>query len=219
MSQPIPSRRLTLAEYLDLERSSPRKHEYYQGEIYAMAGGTPEHGLVQGNVVRALGNHLAASPCVVLTRDVNVYIEASELGTYPDAFVVCGAVERHATLENSVVNPKLVVEVLSPSTEAYDRGAKFDHYKRLGSFLEYVLIATDRFHVDRFVRQTDGSWRATSYSGREATLPLESIGCEVPLREIYEKVELVAPVTDEPSPRPPGVGPPIARRRVRRMES
>jgi Uma2 family endonuclease len=206
MAHPEKTRRLTHAEYAALEAAASTRHEYYAGQVFAMAGGTPEHSLVASNVTRLLGNLLASKPCVVLNSDASVYVEATDLATYPDATVICGSVKRHPSLENSVVNPVLIVEVLSPSTEAYDRGAKFSHYKRLSTFTEYLLVATDRFHVDRFVREPDGTWRATEASGLTAVVTLAAVEGSISLDEVYAKIELIAGSSEPPSPRPPGVG-------------
>jgi Uma2 family endonuclease len=204
MAETAPERRVTPAEYLAAEWASVQKHEYVRGHVYAMAGATPKHNLVCGNVIGALRDLLRARPCVVLPSDQHVYVEATELGTYPDATVLCGAPRNHRDFPRSVTNPTILVEVLSPSTEAYDRGAKFRHYRRLESLREYVLVATDGIAVDHYRREADGTWRLFAYSGRDATMRLESVDVAVPLAEIYEKIELVAPEgLEEPSPYPP----------------
>jgi Uma2 family endonuclease len=139
-----------------------------------------------------------------LPSDQHVYVEATELGTYPDVTVVCDAAKYHRDFPTSVVNPSILVEVLSPSTEAYDRGAKFDHYGRLESLREYVLVSSDRFAVDHFVREADGSWRFTTVRGLGGLLKLPSVDVTIPLAEIYENLEVVAPEgIEEASPRPP----------------
>ena len=200
------TRRLTHAEYVAFEAPASARHEYCAGQVFAISGGTPEHSLVASNVTRLLGNLVASKPCVVLNSDASVYVEATDLATYPDATVICGPVTRHPSLENSVINPVLIVEVLPPSTEAYDRGARFSHYKRLATFTEYLLIATDRFHIDHFVREGDGTWRVTEASGRAAVVSLSAIDGSLSLAEVYAKMDLVAGSSEAPSPRPPGVG-------------
>jgi Uma2 family endonuclease len=205
MAQPHGSR-VTPAEYLEYERRSEEKHEYLAGRIYAMAGGSPKHNLVCGNVVGALGDRLRGRPCVVLTSGQHVFVEATQLGTYPDVTVLCGHAVHNKDFPHSLVNPSILVEVLSPSTEAYDRGAKFDHYRRIETLREYVLVSTDRVAVDHYLRESDGTWRLTAFRGLDAKLRLPTVDAVVPLSELYEKIELVAPEgIEEPSPYPPEV--------------
>jgi Uma2 family endonuclease len=132
MAQPAEKpKRLTPAEYLSLESESGQKHEYLRGHVYAMAGGTPKHNAICGNAIGTLGERLRSRRCVVMPSDQHVYVEATELGTYPDVTVLCGPAKYHPDFPRSGVNPTILIEVLSPSTEGYDRGAKFDHYRHL----------------------------------------------------------------------------------------
>lgn len=210
MAQPAHAQLLTPIEYLALERSSEQKHEYLSGRIFAMAGASPKHNLVCGNLIGALRERLRARPCAVMPSDQHVYVEATGLGTYPDVTVLCDKAKHHPDFPQSLVNPSILVEVLSPSTEAYDRGAKFDHCARLDTLREYVLVATDRFAVDHYVRDVDGTWRLTQSRSLEGSLRLACVDATVPLSEIYENLELVAPEgIEEPSPHPPGVTRPI----------
>jgi Uma2 family endonuclease len=206
MLQPVDKpRRVTPAEYLALEKASPEKHEYLRGQIFAMAGASPKHNLVCGNIIGALRDRLRARRCAVMP-DQHVYIEATELGTYPDVTVLCAPAKFHPDFPHSLVNPSILIEVLSPSTEAYDRGAKFDHYSHLQTLQGYVLVATDRFAVDHYLREADGSWRLTTARGLDAGIRFPSVDVVVPLREIYENLDLVAPDgIEEVSPHPPGV--------------
>ena len=197
---------VTPAEYLEYERRSEQKHEYLSGRVYAMAGGSPKHNLICGNAARALGNRLRGRPCVVLTSGQHVFVEATQLGTYPDVTVLCCRAARNEDFPQSLINPSILVEVLSPSTEAYDRGAKFDHYRRIETLREYVLISTDRVAVDHYLREDDGTWRLTASRGLESKLRLPTLDAVVPLSELYEKIELVAPEgIEESSPYPPEV--------------
>ena len=206
MAQPHDASLVTPAEYLAFERGSETKHEYLAGRVFAMAGASPKHNLVCGNVIRALGDRLRARRCAVMPSDQHVYVEATRLGTYPDVTVLCGPAQRHADFPQSLVNPALLVEVLSPSTEAYDRGAKFDHYRRIDTLREYVLVSTDRFAVDVYLREADGTWRLSVARGRDAELRLASVDAVISLAEIYENIELVAPEgIEEASPYPPRV--------------
>jgi Uma2 family endonuclease len=206
MTQAVSTRRFSPAEYLAAERASEVKHEYLRGRVYAMAGASPKHNVICGNLIRALGDRLRARRCAVMPSDQHVYIEATDLGTYPDVTVLCAAAQYHRDFPQSLVNPSLLVEVLSPSTEAYDRGAKFDHYAHLSSLREYVLVSTDRIAVDHFLREADDTWRLTTVRGKEGVLRLPSLDMAVPLAEIYENLDLVAPDgIEEPSPHPPAV--------------
>jgi Uma2 family endonuclease len=199
---------VTPREYLARERASEQKHEYLRGAVFAMASASPKHNLVSGNLIGALGERLRARRCAVMPSDQHVYIEATGLGTYPDVTVLCDQAKNHPDFPQSLVNPSILVEVLSPSTEAYDRGAKFDHYAKIASLKEYVLVATDRIAVDHYLREGDGTWRLTTSRGMDASMRLPSVDATIPLAEIYENIDLVAPDgIEEPSPRPPAVAP------------
>ncbi len=206
MAQAHSSQVVTPAEYLDFERRSEHKHEYLAGRVFAIAGASPNHNLICANMIRALGERLRSRPCAIMTSDQHVYVEPTELGTYPDVTVLCGQGKYHKDFPQSLVNPTMVVEVLSPSTEAYDRGAKFDHYRRIETLREYVLVSTDRLAVDHYLREADGTWRLTTSRGLDGQLRLPSVDATVPLAELYENIELVAPGgIQEPSPYPPQV--------------
>jgi Uma2 family endonuclease len=198
--------RLTPAEYLALERGSEQKHEYLRGLVFAMAGASPKHNLACANIAGALRDRLRALPCVVLPSDQHVYVEATDLGTYPDVVVFCGPAKYHREFAQSLVNPSVLIEVLSPSTEAYDRGTKFEHYRQLETLREYVLVATESVAVDHYLREADGTWRLSTPRGPEGVVRFSSLDVVVPLAEIYEKIDLVAPEgLEEASPRPPAV--------------
>jgi Uma2 family endonuclease len=207
MAQPHASQALvTPAEYLEFERRSEQKHEYLAGRVFAMAGASPKHNLICGNVIGALRDRLRGRPCAVMPSDQHVYVEATQLGTYPDVTVLCGPAKYPRDFPQSLLNPSIVVEVLSPSTEAYDRGAKFDHYRRIETLSEYVLVSTDRLAVDHYLREEDGTWRLTTSRGLDGHVRLPSVDATVPLAEIYENLDLVAPGgIEEPSPYPPQV--------------
>ena len=185
-------KRYSPADYLALERASDVKHEFFDGEMFLMAGGTVEHSQVAANVIRALGNALADSPCRVLTSDMKIKLPTG-LYTYPDASVVCDQPQYEDDRKDVLLNPLLIVEVLSPSTEAYDRGQKFRHYQTCPSLREYVLIAQDRSAVDHYLRQpASGQWLLTTFESLDATMPLPSLGIGLRLSEIYSKVEFPA---------------------------
>ena len=184
---------LTPEQYLEIERKAEHKSEYYQGEMFAMAGATFAHNLVVGNTVRELGQQLLDSPCVVVSNDLRVRVASSDLYTYPDVVVVCGPPDLQDGHFDTLLNPAVLVEVLSPSTEAYDRGRKFERYQSIESLREYVLIALDRVHADLFTRQADGRWLLSSARSLEDSLTLESLNCHLSLAAIYRKVEFTPP--------------------------
>jgi Uma2 family endonuclease len=179
----------TPEEYLAMEREAAEKSEYYSGQIYAMAGGSPEHNLIGFNIAGLLHAKLRGSPCRGFTSDQRVRIIETGLYTYPDVTVICGELQFDDARRDTLINPTLLIEVLSPSTEAYDRGEKFAHYRRIESLQEYVLIAQDQPRIERFLRQSDGTWNYRAAEGREGNLRLESVGVDLPVSEVYEGVE------------------------------
>ena len=183
---------VTAAEYLARERSSETKHELVNGEIVAMAGASPLHNLLSMNMGRALGNMLAGKPCIVLSSDQRVHIPETGLFAYPDVTVVCGRPEFHPEDDHTLVNPKVIVEVLSDSTEAYDRGAKFSHYQSLPSFEEYVLVSTRDQRVEHYRRQGAGSWLLTVHTEADAQIVFPALGGAVKLGGVYEKSDAVS---------------------------
>jgi len=195
----------TPEEYLALEREAEYKSEYFAGEIFAMAGATRRHNLIGVNLGRELSLRLRDEPCETYVGDMRVQVEATGLYTYPDVVVVCGEPQFADAAEDTLLNPTLIVEILSPSTEAYDRGRKFAQYQRLASLREYVLVAQDQPRVERYVRQPDGSqWLLSTVTGQDGFAPLASVGCELPLAEVYARVDFAADEPDAPSANPPG---------------
>lgn len=183
-----PKRRYTPEEYLALERQGQFRSEYVNGEIYAMSGASREHNVIAVNVTRELSNQLRQGPCEVYTADMRVMVDETGMYAYPDVVVSCGEPEFEDRQVDTLLNPTVIVEVLSPSTEAYDRGAKFAHYRRLPSLREYVLVAQDRPAVTRYV--FDGQqWIFSEVTDLEGTVNLTSIGCTLALRDVYERVE------------------------------
>lgn len=174
---------MTYAEYLAFEELAEVKHEYIRGRVYAMAGGTIDHGLLASNFTVALATALRERPCVVLGSDVRTRIVAADRATYPDIVVVCGKIERAVDDEQGVANPLVIVEVLSKSTEASDRGEKFLDYRELKSLREYVLVAQGRPRVEVF-RLEGGLWTMREWKLGEV-LELASLGITVPVDEIY----------------------------------
>ena len=179
----------TPEEYLALERKSPTRHEYYKGEIFAMAGASREHNLIAGNINREIGNQILDRPCESYANDMRVLIEATGLYTYPDVIVVCGQPEFLDREVDTLLNPTVIFEVLSESTEAYDRGVKFGHYRRIPSLREYVLVSQDRMLVERYTRAGGELGSLGVRAARSGQLRLESIDCAIPLDRIYAKVK------------------------------
>ncbi|WP_242515216.1 Uma2 family endonuclease [Sorangium cellulosum] len=199
--EPLSTASLSVDEYIARERAADGKSEYLDGRTHAMAGGSPRHNLVAANLTAAIRTRLRGTPCVALTSDQRILIEDTGLYTYPDLAVVCGGVRVHPVFTDTVVNPTVLAEVLSPSTEAYDRGAKFAHYRRIESLREVLLVARDERFVERFVRLDGGdTWRLDTWADEGAAVPLESVGVQVPLDEIYEGLEQLPP---EDAPPPP----------------
>lgn len=176
--------RYSLEEYLILEGMSNVRHEYLDGHIYAMAGGTLEHGGLCANLIALLSNALEGRPCRVFTSDVRVRVQATGLDTYPDASVVCGRIERDAVDRNALTNPVLLAEVTSPTTESYDRGEKLDHYKRIPSLREVLIVSHGERGLELWRRDDEGHWAPES-CGSGSTARLVSVNAELPVDAVY----------------------------------
>jgi len=185
----VPKIYLTPAEYLAFERQSEIKHEYFRGELFAMAGASRQHVLIAVNVTILLGNQLKRRGCDVFNSDMRVQVSPTGLYTYPDLVVVCGRPRFEDRELDTLLNPTVVVEILSKSTEAYDRGEKFAQYRTLETLTDYLLISQDRALVERFTRQESGLWLFSDSIGLDAVMPIESIQCQLPLAEVYDRVE------------------------------
>ncbi len=202
MSSVATKKRFTSQEYLALERKSETRNEYYNGEIFAMAGASREHNLIAGNVNAEIRDQIMERPCESYQSDMRVSIEATGLYTYPDVTVVCGEPRFEDSEVDTLLNPTVIVEVLSPTTEAYDRGVKFRHYRRIVSLREFVLISQERMQVERFTRQGN-DWVLSDMTDPDQVLKLESIGCQIPLSRIYAKVTFPeSGATEEPALHP-----------------
>jgi Uma2 family endonuclease len=179
-------------EYLAFERESEFKHQFFDGEIYAMSGASPEHNLIVGNTLATLHSQRRGKPCKVYPSDMKVHTPSTGSYAYPDVTVVCGEDRFDEDKGDVLLNPTVIVEVLSPSTEAFDRGMKFQRYREIESLQEYILIAQDKPHVERFLRQENGLWQFSDARGLDASLDLPSIGCKLALAEVYEQVDFDA---------------------------
>ena len=188
MGAPKLKPRYTPDDYLAFERQSEFKHEFLNGEIIAMAGGTPLHSLIKTNVVGELHAATKGHRCTTYDSDLRVLVDATGLYTYPDASVFCDPIELDPGRTDVAVNPTLLVEVLSPSSEAYARGKKFGHYRQIASLREYVLVSQEEARVESFFKNDAGVWMLSEAVGMDATLPLASLGVSLSLREIFDKV-------------------------------
>ena len=196
--QPQPMSAYRFEDYLAVERASTDvRHEYVEGQAFAMTGGSYEHSLITANLARRLGNQLEGGPCVVLSSDLRIRIETADACAYPDVSVLCGDPSFHDQRRDVLTNPTLLAEVLSPSTEAYDRGGKFALYRQLPSLRHYLLIAQDRVAVDVFTRQSDGRWLLDAFADTDAVIALEGPDCRLCVRELYDRVVFGASDDDE----------------------
>ena len=189
MALPAKDKRYTAAEYLELERQAEYKSEFVDGEIFALAGATRAHNLIALNCGAELRQQLKSKPCETYASDMRVQLAESRRYTYPDVVVVCGEADFTNGKRDTLTNPTLTIEVLSPSTEGYDRGEKFEHYRKLTSLQTYVLISQDRPFLELFERQENGYWRLSERKGLDSSLPLPSIGCELQLAEVYDRID------------------------------
>jgi Uma2 family endonuclease len=208
--------RFTVEEYLTFERASEERHEYLDGVIYAMpgsaspqamAGESEEHGIICMNLSISLGSQLRGTPCRAFSKDTKVrcgpYRPHTREGlyAYPDLVIVCGPSQHHDQARDVLLNPTVIVEVLSPSTEAFDRGEKFRRYRAwLPTLTDYVLVAQDRPMIDHYHRQDDALWMLRTLEGLETRLHLETIDCMVPLADVYERI-VFPQAEEEPIPR------------------
>lgn len=179
---------ITPQEYLALEREAEYKSEYYKGEVFAFAGASLQHNLIAANVLATVHSQLRGGPCTVFSSDMRITIPRTRHYTYADVVVVCGPPQLDDDFKDNLLNPTVIIKVLSPSTERYDRGKKFESYQRIASLMEYVLAAQDIPRVEQFLRQPDGRWLYSETSG-EGLVTLTSVNCELSLSDIYDKVE------------------------------
>ncbi len=181
-------RTFTAQEYLQLERAASYKSEYFHGEIFAMAGASTAHNRIARNIIAFLFPQVRGGGCEVLGSDMRIVLGDTQGFSYPDVVVVCGGFQALGPHSDNLTNPRVIVEVLSPSTEVYDRGEKFEQYKGIPSFTDYVLVAQDQARVEHYRRGADGAWAREVYGGFTASLRIDSIGCSLALGEIYERV-------------------------------
>ena len=175
---------LTEDEYLRLERQADTKSEFHDGQMFAMAGGTPNHSFL-ASMMGILLHRFTPSGCRVFNADLRIHIAAAKTYTYADCGIVCGELQLSSHQRDNLLNPVVIVEVLSPSTENYDRGKKFELYRTIPSFHEYLLIHQDRRHVEHYSKQDDGSWVLREYSGAESSVAIARWDAHISLGELY----------------------------------
>ena len=184
----VPKLLMSEAEYLAFERQSRDKHEFYLGEIFAMSGASRKHNLISGNLFGELRERLKDRRCEAYVGDMRVRVKPNGLYTYPDVVVVCGDPEFLDADVDTLLNPTLLIEVLSDSTEKNDRGTKFKQYRQIPSLREYILVTQDEPLIEHFTRRGDTYWELTETAGLDSQLVLSSLGCQIPLSEMYSKV-------------------------------
>ena len=186
---------LTPDQYLEIERAAEFKSEYYNGCMYAMSGASYNHVLISGSFGAELYAALKKTPCAVAANDLRVRVSPLGLYTYPDIVVICGEPKFADDQKDTLLNPTFLAEVLSPSTEAYDRGFKSQQYRKIESLQEYALVSQTEPRLEVFRRQPDGRWLLSEFAGLDAVSRFESLSCEIPLAEIYSKITFTG---DEP---------------------
>lgn len=189
----VPRRKYTVKEYLEREEVSASRHEFYRGEIFAMSGGSLEHGMIGDNIGRVLFSLLRDRGCRPHGSSQRVFIPGVELHTYPDVSVVCGDPKMSEIDPYAITNPLAIVEVLSTSTEKYDRGKKFELYRRIESLREYLLVDQFEPRIECFSRGSEGLWKIDAVEGLDASLILPVLGCTLLLRDVYLDVKFVSP--------------------------
>ncbi len=180
----------TPEQYLAMEREAEFRHEYIDGYVFAMAGESFAHGRIKMDTASALNIQLKGKTCEVFTSDTKVRTPDIRVFGYPDILVVCGQPIHHDHYQDVLLNPKVIIEVLSPSTEAYDRGSKFASYRKLEALTDYILISQDQYRIEHYVRQTNNFWLMSEETDLSKSLIIESIGCELSLSEVYARVKI-----------------------------
>jgi Uma2 family endonuclease len=181
---------LTPEEYLAIERQAEYKSDYFDGEIFAMTGASREHNLITGNIYGELRQQLKGKPCETYPSDMRVRVPAARLYTYPDVVVVCGEPKFEDAYVDTLLNPTLIVEVISRSTETYDRGRKFLYHRTIDSLAEYLMVEQDEYRLEQYVKQADGRWLLSEETSLEGAIDLASVECRLALSEVYERVDL-----------------------------
>ena len=187
--QKLATKYLTPEEYLAIEETAEYKSEYYQGEMFAMAGGSFNHNRIARTLTEKLNHSLQGKNCEAFSEEVRLWIEKASLFTYPDVVVVCGKIQTYQNRRDTLINPLMIVEVLSDSSEPYDRGQKFKFYRSLPTLREYLLVDQYKIHIEQFSLGQSGKWILTDYDDADSVLQCTSIDFQMPLREIYQRVD------------------------------
>lgn len=184
--------KISIEEYIALSQEQDQKYEYHDGQLFAMAGGTIEHGIIGGNVLTEIGTQFKSkeSSCFPLNSDVRLHVRQGNKIFYPDVMIVCNKIERSETEKNSITNPTVIVEVLSDTTESYDRGDKFYFYQQIPTFKEYILVSQNKPQIDVFKRGTENMWAFKRYQAENKILKIESIDVDISFDLIYRNVSL-----------------------------
>ena len=182
--------KITPEEYLTAERISELKHEFFDGTVFAMAGASKRHNQICSNLVRIIGNQVLKKPCSVYSSDMRVKSEVTKKYSYPDVASSCENENFEDEEEDTLLNPILIIEVLSDSTEAYDRGDKFFHYRQIDSFVEYILVSQKSYHIERYIRQSNNAWLYSEFKAIGDKINLTSIDCTISIKEVYDKVKI-----------------------------
>lgn len=183
------ARKLTEKEYLEIERKAEFKSEYYIGEMFELAGASLEHNRISKNITKSLSNQLNNKPCESFQSDLKVKEQSSGLFTYPDIVVICGEPVFYDQEKDTILNPTVLMDVLSPSTEGYDRGFKFELYRKIKSLKDYLLISQEKISIEYYTRLSDGSWNLKEYTGKSQSIEIKSIDCSLDLNEVYYNVK------------------------------
>ena len=181
---------LTPDEYLELEQAAEFKSEYYQGEIFAFAGASINHNRIVGNLYSKLNHALTNKKCEAFMSDMRIWVKSKDLFTYPDVSVVCDKPQFYPDRDDTITNPLIIIEVLSESTKNYDRGEKFEFYRSITTFQEYVLIDQYKIHIEHFYIGVEGKWVLTEYNDIEDMLKLSKIDFQIPIIDVYHRVDL-----------------------------
>ena len=198
-----PKTRYSFEDYLAIEREQDSRNEYVDGQVYAMTGAKENHKLIVTNLIVAIGNQLKGRACRVYANDMKVRIDLADASTYPDVLALGGERQFHDQRRDIICNPSLIVEVLSPSPEAHDRRQRhLALYRRLPSLQDYLLISQDRMAAELYTRQADGRWLMSGFDQEQQVIRLDSVDCEIPLAEIYDKIEFEVQDTPRVFPRP-----------------
>ncbi|MEO8211410.1 MAG: Uma2 family endonuclease [bacterium] len=189
--------KLTEKEYLEIERKAEFKSEYYDGEMFSLAGASLEHNRISKNITKSLNNQLNNKPCESFQSDLKIKEQSSGLFTYPDIVVICGEPEFYDKEKDTIVNPIVLMEVLSPSTEGYDRGFKFELYRKIKSLKGYLIISQKQISIEYFTRNADESWNLKEYNVKNQSIDIKSINCSLDLNEVYYNVKFNIDLVNE----------------------